>query len=317
MVSDDAVLISQAMLLLKQESSFWKDYVFPIASALFTSILGGWIAYFTLVYQERIRVVKERVDAANKCTFAVFDMFQTLITIKDLYRSKITSDYMQRAHAMTHVLLLSEKITVDLNALSFLIPDRDDVVEPASSILNKMKNIILSILSFLKLIDDVKSVGGVNKWKDVSLIYALVKNYNNCLFFLNKRNIVFDKYVDSFYSKKGYTHFRGLSASELIGVVGRHNLVDLVEITEQLIVLIDDLIVESNDFLGNFPDVIKSSIEPRLLAKSGVFVNKISENENSVDFLNYCPDVDKVTLSKLLGISPDEVATRYSTGYRD
>jgi hypothetical protein len=47
-VHEETELLVNAIEALKQEPNYIKDYIFPIASALFTSVLGAGIAFFTL-----------------------------------------------------------------------------------------------------------------------------------------------------------------------------------------------------------------------------------------------------------------------------
>ena len=59
-MANEVELVVKAIEGLKQDPNYFKDYIFPIVSAFFTSILGAGIAYFTLRRQEYLQIEKEK-----------------------------------------------------------------------------------------------------------------------------------------------------------------------------------------------------------------------------------------------------------------
>lgn len=57
--------------------------------------------------------------------------------------------------------------------------------------------------------------------------------------------------------------FHSLSLDDAVRVFGHAGMVFLLDLNERRIKSIDDLIVEANDFLENFPAVAKTKINPK------------------------------------------------------
>ena len=57
---EETELLVRAIESLRQDENLFKDYIFPIASAFFSALLGAGVAYFTLKYQEDIKIEKRK-----------------------------------------------------------------------------------------------------------------------------------------------------------------------------------------------------------------------------------------------------------------
>lgn len=67
---------------LNPEINYFKDYIFPIVSAFFASILGAITAYFTLRHQDIIKIEKEKLDTINKWTLIAQQVQADLFALK-------------------------------------------------------------------------------------------------------------------------------------------------------------------------------------------------------------------------------------------
>ena len=65
-MNQETTLIVNAIESLSKEHSVFKEYLFPIFGAFFTSLLGAGVAYFSFGYQEYIKIEKEKIDIINK-----------------------------------------------------------------------------------------------------------------------------------------------------------------------------------------------------------------------------------------------------------
>ncbi|QIC62866.1 hypothetical protein [Acinetobacter schindleri] len=59
-------LIAEAILQLKQESNVIKDYIFPIAMALVSSLIGAIVGYRVYLRQEKLTAERRKLDILNK-----------------------------------------------------------------------------------------------------------------------------------------------------------------------------------------------------------------------------------------------------------
>lgn len=56
----------EAISSLKQETNYFKEYIFPITMAFFSSFIGALLAYFVFRRQESIVAEKLKLDTINK-----------------------------------------------------------------------------------------------------------------------------------------------------------------------------------------------------------------------------------------------------------
>ena len=76
-------ILADAIESLRPTSNIFKDYLFPIGSAFFSSLLGAFIAYIFFKYQERISIEKDKINTANKWILIAEGALTNLIAIKD------------------------------------------------------------------------------------------------------------------------------------------------------------------------------------------------------------------------------------------
>ena len=279
-------LIVKAIESLRQESNFFKDYFFPIISAFFTSLLGAGIAFFAFRHQEFVQVEKEKMNAANKWILIIEEAFTSLISIKGNYHGKLTANPVERLSLIPTMLGDSKSIDEDLSTLSF-------VVSKAST-----------------------DVSNDTKWNQITRIRAMVNNYNTLLDIWGKRNQIERPFKEKIVADFSGGAIAEVSIEQIIKCVGHVTFASLLELNEKAIKFTDDLIVEFNDFLLNFPEVAKSLIKTKRIKQHGsVFIYSNSENEQLLDLLKKSPEVDYVSLSKLIEAPVEELKRRNDTGY--
>jgi hypothetical protein len=168
--------VVQAIESLQQEPNLFKDYIFPIASALFTSILGAGIAYFTLRSQENIQIEKDKMNNTNKWTFLLEEAGTTLMAIKMIYYDQLSDNPIQRISAIPTILLNAQPINEKLESLSFIVKKLDSKTEP-------------------------------EKWSQISKIKLMVNSYNHLIYLWEQRNSI-DKPIKeklmAEFSNQGY-----------------------------------------------------------------------------------------------------------------
>jgi hypothetical protein len=285
-VHQETELIVTAIESLKQEPNFFKDYIFPIASAFFTAILGAVIAYFTLNKQEKIQIEKSKMNAANKWTLDIEQARSCLIAIKGNYNGKLSNKPMQRLGATPSILFHAEPIIENFQDLSFIVPNQ---------------NIENSDLP---------------KWSQIPRIRHMVSNYNYLLKMWTQRNESNEKFKQSLLKSMGGKAHDTLSLPDIEKAVSTADLVVLIEFTEQCIVLTDQIIIELDDFLSEFPDFVKTKIEIKKLKKYGSIITYLNnDNQNLLDIIKKEPKADFSSVAHLYGQTVEEIEKRHKTGY--
>lgn len=285
-MNQDTESIVKAIESLKPASNIFKDYLFPIVSAFFSSLLGAGVAYFSFHYQERLKIEKDKMNAANQWTLIAEGALSSLIAIKANYHGKLTEDPIQRAFQIPTILGSSKPIAEELTVLSFVVPKS-----------NRKSN-------------------SNPKWSQLPLIRTMIINYNCLLEIWEERNLrarpIREKVMQRF-PNKALADINIDQIAEITECVGIINLLSLIDLTEKIIKLTDDIIVELSDFLLNFPKLAKSLIKKDKLKKYGSIIEY--NNENILEFIIKSPEVNYLALSKVFGQSPEEIKKRYQTGY--
>lgn len=285
-MNDEMKLLIQAIESLRTIDNPFRDYMFPIISAFFSSLLGAGVAYFVLRYQENRGIEREKMDSVNNWTLSVDNAFSSLVNLKSHYHGNLNKNPFQRTLAIKTILHNALPINEKPSSLSFIAPRKE---EP-----------------------ETQSV----KWRQISLIRTMANNYNYCLQLWEKRNEIERPIKEKLmqdYSDKIYGY---VSQEQIADSVGEANFAVLIDITEHLIVFTDDLLVEMNDFLQEFPEVGKSLINTKKLKRYGTILTySISENKHLKKIIVKSPEVDYVVLAELYGQTVEEVKKEYETGY--
>lgn len=281
---NETELIVNAIESLRQEGSIFKDYIFPIASAFFTSLLGAGVAYKSFRYQEDIKIEKEKMDTANKWTLLADEARSNLISIKQNYHGKLTEDPIQRAVAIPTILFTAKPIVEDYSQLSFLVPKQS-----SDEYLN---------------------------WSQIPRIRTMMHNYNYVQELWLKRNEIERPIKERIMKQYASEAFTYVSLDQIFRCVDKANFASLVDLTEYVIRLTDDLLVELDDFLANFPVYAKTRINFERLKRYGsVLTYSNNGNEKLLAMLEKSPNADYSSVTTLFGATTDQLKQRYSTGY--
>ena len=272
---------------LKQETNYFKDYLFPIVSALFTSILGAAIAYLTIRRQETIKIEKDKINAVNKWTLAAEQARSKLISIKYNYYGKLTNHPLQRVLVIPNIIYQANQIEERYDDLSFIVP--------------KAKT---------------KQKDTWPKWSQINRISAMISNYNHILMLWGKRNDHIQDFKDETLKKYPGNAFHDIDLKSVQEILSPPKTVILIDITERLIKLTDDILIELDDFLTKFPKYVKSKIDVKRLKKFGTILEYSNDgNDKLLSILERMPEVDFSIVEQLFGQSADAIKKRHETGY--
>ena len=286
-MNEEAILIAQAIDSLRNESSLFRDYMFPMVSGFFSAVLGAWVAYFALKFQERNQLEREKLITCNEWTITMEGVFQSLIAFKENYCAEVGTHPIQRALSVRSILGQSKPLGKNVAELSFLVPTKSDP-------------------------DSVKI-----KWRSISRIGGLVSNYNSLLIIWEKRNTFERPLREKLINSCGDSAFAEISHAEALKVLGPKDLLSLIDLTERAVMLTDDLVLETNNFLEKFPEAAKSVIDTRRTKGFGTLIAfSNQENPHLQKLLARCPEMDCSPLVDLYGIPEERIKELYGSVYQ-
>ena len=284
---EEVKLIVQAIESLKTESNVFKDYIFPIASAFFSSLLGAGIAYFFFRYQEKIKIEKNKMDIVNKWILLAEDAHLNLIAIKQNYQGKLTDLPLQRALTIPHIIFSPQPILEKYSELSFLAPK------------NKIQE--------------------TEKWCNISRIKVMINNYNLLQDLWKKRNEIVRPIQEKLVAQYSNNSVINVTNEEIFVCVSKVDVLSLVDLTERTVNLTDDILIELEDFLTSFPNYAETLIDTKKIKDYGSVLKYLSNNNDPVivEILKSSPKVNYQLLANLFGIKAEELEKRYKTGYEE
>lgn len=285
-MNEDIQAIVQAIESLKNDGGLFKNYLFPVLSSFFSAILGAVVAYFTLRFQENIQIERTKLDICNKWTIEVEGLFQSLIAFKANYASKIGSNPIERAVKVKTILNHSEPLQLNFAELSFVTPKKNS------------------------------SEGHNQKWRQVPRVRGLIENYNTILRLWEQRNFIERPLRERLISAAGSKPYADFAFEEIISVIGERNLASLIDLTEKAIHLTDDIIIESNDFLNEFPGVAKAVVDTKRVKRYGTVLKfETEENQYLQKLICRVPEVDFEKIAEIYGTTISEAQSLYNFGY--
>lgn len=285
-MNEETKLLVDAIESFQRDSNHFKDYIFPLVSGFFASILGAGVAYFTIRYQDNSQIQKDRVQSINDWMLSAEGASQSLISIKSNYHGMLTSNPFQRTMEVRSLIGDSKKINKDLTQLSFIIPRK-----------NK---------------PDTHNI----KWRQLPRIRAMIHNYNLIIDMWNKREEIERPIKEKLMHDYSELAFANVTREQIFSSVGISNFTVLMDITERVLILTDQILIELNDFLENFPEIGKSLVKEKYRDRYGPIITYSSiNNPKLLNLLEETVEVDYAILAELFGKSEESLRSEYKTGY--
>lgn len=285
-MNEEIKALVNAIESLQQQSNPFKDYMLPVITGFFSSILGALVAYFTLRHQDRINLEKERINTVNDWLLLVEGAMSSLVAIKSNYYEKLTSDPFQRTLVTPALIHSTKKLDKNISSLSFIIPKKDD---------KKTQTI---------------------KWQQLPRIRAMIENYNFIIELWNKRSELERPIKEKIIKNYSGLAYVDVTREQIFVSVNPSDFICLIDLTENAVKITDDLIVEFNDFMEGFPGICKSLINEKYVKQYGPIITYNSKDNNKLlAIIDKVPEVDYAILAELFGQSVEEVKNQYTTGY--
>lgn len=285
-MNEETKALVEAISGLKQAPSYFKDYIFPLATGLFSSLLGAGVAYFTIRHQEHSLLQKHRVQAVNDWVLSAEGAMQSLISIKQNYHGKLDSNPFQRAMEVRSLIANTRKLDKDITDLAFIVPRREQ--------------------------PDTHHI----KWRQIPRIRSMVQNYNLIVDTWNKRAELDRPIKEKLMKDYGELAYAHVNKEQIFNSVGAANFILLIDFTERAIKLTDDLIIEFTDFLKHFPEITKTLISEKYRNRYGpILTFSTGGNQKLENLMEKSVEVDYSMLAPLFGESEERIRAEYETGY--
>lgn len=279
-------LIIHAIQNLKQETTIFKDYLFPIFSAFLAAVLGAAAAYFVLKYHDYIEIEKDKLNITNKWFLLAEEARSNLIAIKQNYHGTLNNHPIQRMLAIPTIFFIAAPIVEDYSKLSFLIPGSSSNTAP--------------------------------KWSQIPRIRAMIHNYNYLLELWRKRNEIERSIKESILYQFPAPTYDAIDPHQVMEYADKSSLQLLIDLTEHVIRLTDDLLIEFNDFLTNFPEYASTLINLKQLQQYGSVLSYSSNgNKKLIPIHTKSPEADYQPLTELFGMTLEQLKQRHTTGYEN
>lgn len=144
----------------------------------------------------------------------------------------------------------------------------------------------------------------------------MVSNYNYLLELWEQRNTLNEQFKSRVFEVHGDNARMALPKDKIIQAVGQAFLATFTDLNERVIRLTDDIILELDNFLMEFPKYAKSKIQIKRLKRYGsILMHSNNENPFILELLKKSPDPDFQILSEIIGEPEEAIRQRHATGY--
>ncbi|SUI37452.1 hypothetical protein [Serratia marcescens] len=262
------------------QSNIIKDYLMPILIVFLSSGTAYLIAQKGFRWQESAKNEKEKADTSNKL-LSLFQLMQGLLAaIKVNYQNELQSNPIQRAMVIP---VLAERF-----------PHMDIEMEKLIQVL------------YTTPIDQKEE-----PWSNISSIMSTLSNFNQLVEIIKTRNIVDERVRSKLADKLQHPH-EEMKTQRIIEIAGHAECMRLVDLTEMLILFVDNLIITVDDFLRNYPTISTRVIKMEYLINYTVIQDYRNDSESFSLLINRCVDVDFAVLAKIMGLSEIQVKKKYT-----
>lgn len=282
-MSNNALMIARAILDLKQESSVFKDYVFPLLSTVVSVLLGYYISQRSFEKQEKLKAELEKVNRYNSFIVGMDGVLQSLIGIKSIYRNGLDNDPWNRAVKIP-------KIKIHL----FTPPDVSSIV-------------------FLAYANEYKKAHAVDEgWNNLPRFNKMLGNYSQLNELIQRRDNLIESFIQIVRQNEDEQVPLGVD-----DFVKKHSkiVVPLIDATEALISKVDGLLQEVDSCVHNLHLAANKSIDNARIKKYTRILTYKNENDDYEEIIKPSVPVNYLTLSSLLGVTVEEAKNLYKNGY--
>lgn len=300
-MDQNALLIAEAILHIRQGSDVFKDYVFPISTAFFSAFAGGVSAYYFNRRQDRGKDEKENFKTANRIFLIMLSAQSALKALKINYYHIRETHPIKRALIIPPMDYNEKKIDFDISSLSFI----KDIPTSNKGFIEKLQDYINYNIFKVKVERPSPQELEVS-WRNLKRLNTCIANYN-VLIDLLKSRAVLDKELRG--------ELRGLIYGDVEDVIFERikNSIDSIRLqnylyeTEILLVMVDHIIIEIESFSKQFSKIAESNIELSFVGKGASLMRALMNEQENQLVLSKIVQVDYSLFSKYTKIPLDKI----------
>lgn len=262
------------------ETNLFKDYFMPIFVVLLSAVTAYFIAIRGYQYQESYKNEKAKADTLNQIILKMQGMQAHLIGIKKNYYKDLTTHPIQRAMNIPPIPAQLEYETLNLNELTQLIYAKNRNVEHYP-------------------------------WFNIASFVATIGNYNQFVEMLTLRNELEVDLRPRLEPLITVNTVNSIKITDIKSALGPMLTMKYIDLTEKLIMRVDDLLITIDDFMCNFSDMASESLNIKYL-KNYVYLH--GYQNNSVDtrkILERCKPVDIVDMAMVMQLAYEDAVEMY------
>lgn len=263
------------------ETNFFKDYFMPVFVVILSAITAYIIAIKGYKFQDASRNERIKVDALNEVILQMQNMQANLIAVKQNYCNQLPAHPLQRALAVPTIPIQIDKVTFKSHSLAQLLYARNVDIEKYP-------------------------------WMNIASFVATYGNYNQLFELLNLRNQLSEDARNTLAPLLGTADAHGgVKMSDIWITLGELKAMRLVDLTEKMIVMVDDLIITINDFLHNFPQKASEPLKKKYLNNYIYLKGYMNESQSFKQALKRCERADLEPFARIMKMEKEEALKIY------
>lgn len=272
---EDLQLLIKAIESLKPEDSLIKDYIYPIALAFVSAVMGGFIGYLGILKRAHEEDEKAKINATNKLLLEAVDCFHNLQAMKHNYQGKLTDNPVQRLLCVPPILMHHRPSNPEFAGLFYLANAKSKV----------LKNYTHQEIQ--------------DSFANIPRIKLIFENYNTAFEMWKTRNELARPIFEKIVSGNSSTAVANVYLDDIVRTVGHAKIAQLIDLNEKVLSITDDLLVDFMKLMTELPKISEPLISKRVMEKyGGVFKPEFSP-ETKATVLSRVP-VNKGALNEIL-----------------
>lgn len=262
-----------------------KDYLLPFVTLVGSAVLGVGASIYTNNFQDKINAERHKLRMLNHTTLAVAEMRINLVTIKSNYHGTLNDDPIHRLLAIPPLVNSMSIPTFEASELTFLAQNIG------------------------------KDGKFNNKWIRVEVINSLFSNYKSVIeqwVLFSRKMIEVKNHLAQHVNIE-----QGINNNDVIEIFGRPAVIQLSDLTEKMLMLTDELIVEFSCFLLGFPHSVQNLVTKSVKRKyGGIMAYQLPDkDEYGSEMLKHVPLFNEQKMVELQQRSVEEIRERYRYTY--
>ena len=277
---EEAKVIAEAINSLA--GGFFKDYIYPIATAVLSTLLAALVAFWTVRHQETLQNEKNKLEIANLWILKFEEARTNLFAIKRNYHGELTESPFERLVLIASNPLPPNLLEQDYTNLTFIIPNGKETQRRPY------------------------------RWSQITRIRAILSNYNELMRIWERRHALHEQFKEHLQHRFPNHMSTGIDLNMAVETYGQARMNRLIDTNEQAILLTDQLLHELTDFVLNFPSYVKTKINLKRIARFGTLLYYYGDTTDELRWLlNSSPKADYSSVETLFNETQEEILRRY------